>query len=311
MLYRLEDDLELTDFDEIDNNGVYLGYISYNDLLNNYKKLGFAKQTVEMCSSNNSFLSCTAEIFDDYFFAKINIVSAKSPRLSKNCVGVYVKKNLLLIVNIADNDCANRDMFMALTSKISCQSITQERLVCSFFEVLVAGDSKELELTEAQINRLEEAVIKNKLDKDFNIKLLNIKKDLLILRGYYEQIIDISEVLRENENELFDENSLKSFSIFAEKAVRLKENANLLRDSVVHLWDAYQACMDMRLNKTMNVFALVTTIFFPITVVASWYGMNFEFMPELKWRYGYAYVIVLCIAFVGVFYLWLKKKKWL
>lgn len=310
MLYRLEDDLEITNFDEINQNSLCLGYINYNELLANYKKLGFAKHTVEMCRQHSSFFSCDIESFDDYSFVKINVISAKSPSLSKNSIGVYIKKNLLLIVNVKEYECSNRDMFMNLMSKISCENITVEKLVCSFFEVLIAGDNKEFEEAQEQINTLEETVLKNNLDKNFNIKLLSLKKELLSLRGYYEQLIDISEALRENENEIFEQAGLKQFSIFTDKAVRLKENVDLLRDSVVHLWDAYQACMDMRLNKTMNVFALVTTVFFPITVVASWYGMNFEFMPELKWKYGYIYVVVLSVTVVSGFYLWLKRKKW-
>lgn len=310
MLYRLDDDLEITDFDEINGNFLYLGYINYNELLDNYKTLGFSKHTVEMCREHSSFFSCDIESFDDYSFVKINVISAKSPGLNKNSLGIYIKKNLVLIVNIKEFECSNRDMFMNLTSKISCQNITIEKLVCSFFEVLVSGDNKELEGAENEINHLEETVLKNNLDKDFNLKLLSLKKELLSLRGYYEQLIDISEALRENENEIFDSESLKQFTIFTDKAVRLKENVDLLRDSVVHLWDAYQALMDVRLNRTMNVFALVTTVFFPITVVASWYGMNFEFMPELKWKYGYFYAIGLCVTVVVGFYLWIKKKKW-
>lgn len=310
MLYRLDDDLENVGFEDFSNNFLYLGYVNYNELLDNYKTLGFSKHTVEMCKEESSFFSCDIEGFDDYSFVKINVVSAKSPKGNKNSLGVFIRKNLLLIVNIKEQDCSNRDMFLKLTSKISCQNITAEKLVCSFFETLVSGDNKELENVESKINRLEETVLKNNLDKDFNLKLLSLKKELLSLRGYYEQLIDISEALRENENEIFESESLKQFTIFTDKAVRLKENVDLLRDSVVHLWDAYQALMDVRLNRTMNVFALVTTVFFPITVVASWYGMNFEFMPELKWKYGYFYAIGLCVTVVTVFYLWIKKKKW-
>lgn len=310
MLYRLDDDLEITDFDEINGNFLYLGYVNYNELSENYKTLGFSKHTVELCKEESSFFSCDIEVFDDYSFVKLNVVSAESPNGSKSSLGVFIRKNLLLIVNIKEHDCSNRDLFMKLTSKISCQNITAEKLVCSFFETLVSGDNKELENAQDKINRLEETLLKNNLDKDFNLKLLSLKKELLSLRGYYEQLIDISEALRENENEIFDSESLKQFTIFTDKAVRLKENVDLLRDSVVHLWDAYQALMDVRLNRTMNVFALVTTVFFPITVVASWYGMNFEFMPELKWKYGYFYAIGLCVTVVIGFYLWIKKKKW-
>ncbi len=310
MFYQFNDDLINIDLTEIDSNLLTLGYISSNHLSDCYKSLGFSPHTVEMCKGKSCFFSSDIEVFDDYSFFKVNIVNATSPERDENCIGVYIKKNMLLIVNVQENACSNRDSFMKLLSKISCENITIEKLVCSFFEVLISGDNKALEKAELEINKLEETVLKNNADKSFNLELLNMKKELLSIRGYYEQLIDISEALRENENELFDEMRLKQFRIFTDKAVRLKENVDLLRDSVVHLWDAYQAYLDMRLNQTMKVFALVTTIFFPITVITSWYGMNFTFMPELGWKFGYLYVIALSIVVVLCLYLWLKKKNW-
>ncbi len=310
MLYRFDDDPVNVDFSELCDSSLYLGYINFSELSEHYRELGFANHTMEMCREHSSFFSCDIDVFDYYSFVKINIVSTDNPNLNKNSLGVFIKKNLLLIVNVKECNCINRDIFMKLTSKISCENITLEKLVCSFFEVLIYGDNKNLENAEHEINMLEEIVLKSKADKSFNLKLLNIKKELLSLRGYYEQLIDISEALRENENEIFEHSALNQFSIFTDKAVRLKENVDLLRDSVVHLWDAYQAYLDMRLNQTMKVFAFVTTIFFPITVITSWYGMNFKSMPELNWKYGYIYVIVLAVSIVAILYMWFKRKKW-
>ena len=117
-------------------------------------------------------------------------------------------------------------------------------------------------------------------------------------------------MLTENDNEIFDE-SIKSLSLFIDKVNRLKDNVDILTDSVVHLWDAYQASLDMRLNETMKFFTLVTTIFFPLTVIVGWYGMNFNTMPELTWKYGYPFVIVFSILIIAALIFWFKKKKWI
>jgi magnesium transporter len=60
----------------------------------------------------------------------------------------------------------------------------------------------------------------------------------------------------------------------------------------------------------MKFFTLVTTIFFPLTVIVGWYGMNFNSMPELKWKYGYIYVITLSIFVVAILIALFKKKRW-
>lgn len=311
MFYQFDDDVVSVSTDELNDNILTIGYVNIQELSDIYRRFDFFMQSVEKCKEKSSFFSSDIEVYDRYCFVKLNVVNVSDADGLGNCFALFIKKNLLLIVNVLDQCCSNRDIFMRVMSKISCENITLEKLVCSFFEELILGDNKKLEGAEFEINSLEETVLKNKADKNFNMKLLNMKKELLTLRGYYEQLIDISEALRENENEIFEENGLRAFHIFTDKAIRLKENVDLLRDSVVHLWDAYQAYLNMRLNQSMKVFTLMTTIFFPLTVIVGWYGMNFEFMPELHWRYGYLYVIVFSVLVVAVLYLWFKKKKWL
>lgn len=310
MFYQFDDEMLSIDWDEINEKILCLGFINLNELEKCYKRFSFSVSTVEKCKEKIGLFSSDIDVFDDFSFVKLNIVSADQPQTERTCCALYMKKNMMLIVNIYDKAHIIRDNFIRMQSKISCESITLEKLVCAFFEGLIAEDNSTLENSEFKINCLEETVLKNKADRNFNMRLLNMKKELLTLRGYYEQLIDIGDSLRENENEIFDDLSVRQFHVFTNKAARLKENVDLLRDSVVHLWDAYQAYLDMRLNQTMKVFTMVTTIFSPIAVIVGWYGMNFDFMPELHWRYGYIYVMAVSILVVGALFIWFKKKKW-
>ena len=61
----------------------------------------------------------------------------------------------------------------------------------------------------------------------------------------------------------------------------------------------------------MKIFTVAAVIFLPPTLVASLYGMNFEFMPELQWKYGYAFAIVLMLISVMFPYLFCRRKGWL
>ncbi len=310
VLYQFDDDIVSVGLSDINENILSFGFINFKQLKENYMQFGFSLQSVEKCSESSSFFSSDIEVFDKYCFVKLSVVNVTDVNVRHNCFAIFIRKNLLLVVNISDDNCANRNTFMRALSKISCENVSLEKLVCAFFESLISGDNKALEKAELEINQLEETVLKSRADSNFNMRLLEMKKELLTLRGYYEQLIDISEALRENENEVFESNGLKAFNIFTDKAVRLKENVDLLRDSVVHLWDAYQAYLNMKLNLTMKVFTLMTTVFYPITVIVGWYGMNFDYMPELGWRYGYVYVMVLCAVLVFSLLFWFKKKKW-
>ncbi len=310
LFYQFDDEITGIDLHEINDSTLTIGYINIDELEEIYRNFDFSIQTVERCKEKHALSTCTIEVFDNYSFIKINDINADS-HIEKNCLALYVKKNLVLIINIKENNFSNRDIFLKLLSRISTQISSLEKIVCFFFDELINGDSKHLENAQLKINKLEEDVLTNKAGDDFNIHLLNMKKELLLLRSYYEQLIEIGETLAENENEIFDTANIKSFKTFIEKAKRLKDNADLLRNSVVHLWDAYQAYLDMRLNESMKVFTLMTTIFFPLTLIVGWYGMNFKFMPELNWKYGYLFVISLSVFVVSILYLWFRKKRWL
>ncbi|MDE6752440.1 MAG: magnesium transporter, partial [Eubacterium sp.] len=117
--------------------------------------------------------------------------------------------------------------------------------------------------------------------------------------------------LEDNDNEIFEDDDLRYLSNFKDKVKRLREDIDMLRSSVSHLQDAYSSYLDLKTNHIMGVFTAVTTIFFPLTLIVGWYGMNFENMPELSWRFGYLFVIIVSILVVSVLTIIMKKRKWL
>ena len=90
--------------------------------------------------------------------------------------------------------------------------------------------------------------------------------------------------------------------------IRLREESQLLRESCAQLQSLFQAEIDTRQNRIMQILTIVTTIFLPLTLLVGWYGMNFVGMPELTWKYGYPVVVVVSIVTVGIS-LWVCKKK--
>lgn len=311
MFYQFADEITTVDIDDIDKHYVTAGYVTLKELEKVYEKLGFARSTVDIClQTGNSFRS-GVEIYDDYSFAVLKIANAENIEGKYDCVGLYIKKHLMLVVDIADEDCSTRDRFLASFNRYSCINITLEKLIYAFLDNLVNRDNSLIEATEFEITRLEEIVLKDKANENFNFLLLQIKKELLIMRSCYEQLIDIGEMLEENENELFDEGDLRYLINFTERVKRLREDIDMLRSSVIHLQDAYSSYLDLKLNQTMKIFTVVTMIFFPLTLIVGWYGMNFKNMPELSWEYGYVFVIVLSVIVVAVLAIIMKKRKWL
>lgn len=307
MFYQFDDDVTSVDYSDLKDNTPILGYINQNELEKMQKHFNLPFQAAEMCREQISPLSSNLEIYNQCYFIKLAVPREKD---LINSVGIFILKNTFLIVNISDNEFFNRDLFIKTTSRLSIENAGIEKIITSFFESLVLIDDSRLDMIRNSIAQLEEDVINNKVNNSFNVKLLEIKRSILSLRGYYERLIDIAQILTENDNEIFDD-SIKRLSLFIDKVNRLKDNVDILTDSVVHLWDAYQASLNMRLNETMKFFTLVTTIFFPLTVIVGWYGMNFKSMPEYDWKYGYPFVIVFSILIIAALILWFKKKKWI
>jgi magnesium transporter len=79
----------------------------------------------------------------------------------------------------------------------------------------------------------------------------------------------------------------------------------------MQLGDQYKANLDIRQNRIMTILTVVTTIFMPLTLIVGWYGMNFRYMPELEWRWGYPVIIAVSLLIAIGCLLFFKKKKWL
>jgi magnesium transporter len=163
---------------------------------------------------------------------------------------------------------------------------------------------------ESRIALLEEQVMEEAL-RNFTKEIIELRKQLLFLKRYYEPLLDIAEGLEENENGLIEDRALKYFSILKNRIERLNNNVLHLRDYVTQVREAYQAQVDISLNHTMKLFTVITAIFLPLTLIAGWYGMNFTYMPELKWIYGYPFVFALSAVVVAISLSYFKKHKFI
>ena len=85
----------------------------------------------------------------------------------------------------------------------------------------------------------------------------------------------------------------------------------MLREYSTQLREVYQAQIDIRQNKIMKILTVVTTIFLPLTLIVGWYDMNFKYMPELSWKYGYLAVILLSAVIVFFCVRICRKKHFL
>ena len=285
------------------------GYLRADELADCWEALGFAQSNMEACRYANRIFRSGVEVYDEYTFTELRIVDYVQPDENDDCVALFIKKDLFLVVDVLDEDRSTEKKFQQSLRRFPPQSMTLEKLLFAFLDALIARDITMLESSGREVSQLEALVLKDEAGKGFNLTLLELKNRLLSAHNYYEQLLDITEAAEENENEVFDPESTY-ISNMGKKLVRLREDVDSLSNAVVHLQDAYSAYLDMKLNQTMKLFTVITSIFFPLTIIVGWYGMNFQSMPEFAWKYGYLYVILLSVFVVAAFVLLGKRKKW-
>ncbi len=195
-----------------------------------------------------------------------------------------------------------------LTKKWKFPSL--ERFIYDFLDQIVKDDLRLMEKYEREMDSIEKKIMD---ENDFSpsVRLNDIRSDIRDLRIHYEQLIDLGQELEENENNFFKQENLRYFRLFLNRMARLHDSSNSLRDYTMQLGDQYKANRDIRQNRIMTILTVVTTIFMPLTLIVGWYGMNFRYMPELEWRWGYPVIIVVSLLIAIGCLLFFKKKKWL
>ena len=185
-----------------------------------------------------------------------------------------------------------------------------ERFLHDFLEQIVDHDLAIMERYEDELNQIEDTILSSQGQGDL-ARVNEIRSDLRRLLVHYEQIIDMTQELEENENAFFQEDNLRYIHLFMNYMIRRHSSAASLRDYAMQVRDLYDAQLGVRQNRIMTLLTVVTTIFMPLTLIAGCYGMNFRYMPELEWRFGYPAVIVLSVAVVVYCLILFKRKKWL
>ena len=185
-----------------------------------------------------------------------------------------------------------------------------ERFMYDFLELIIDRDLSILEGYEKELDGIENDILDDAIEADLQ-RVNEIRGGIRDLRMHYEQMMDLGQEFEENENNFFKSENTRYFRLFIDRMTRLHDMANSIRDYTVQIRDLYHTQMDIKQNRIMTLLTVVTTIFMPLTLIAGWYGMNFRYMPELEWRWGYPVVILISLGIIIVSLLFFKKKKWL
>ena len=122
---------------------------------------------------------------------------------------------------------------------------------------------------------------------------------------------DVVNIMLRRDIKVFDENDVTYLQDVYDHVVRIIDAVDIYRDLLSSALDSYLSVQSNSLNQIVKILTLTSIILMSVTAVAGIYGMNFDYMPELHWRYGYLWALGLMVSIaLGLIY-WFRRIKWL
>ena len=254
----------------------------------------------ELLRCLSSIRYCKAEVFKDCIIGTLRIPQKGEQRLPQLSFEFYLsEKSLLFIENVGDlKSWAEKQLNVIQDFRDSIHLFLQ------FMEKLIEDDVLYLSKIESDVENMYES-LNDEISDDFFLSLTRYRQKLSELNAYYDQLSDMGELIQSC-SFVYD---TQEWEKYTHRAERLQNHVQLLRENMIQLRELYQSKQDERQNKIMGILTIVTTFFLPLTLITGWYGMNFTYMPELKWRYGYIVIIIVAFIIAIAEIIYFKKKK--
>jgi magnesium transporter len=160
------------------------------------------------------------------------------------------------------------------------------------------------------IEKLEEKLLSDPKTPTLQ-KLQQLKREMLFLRRWVWPLREVMSALERGELGQIREGTRIYLRDVYDHAIQVLDTIEIFREMLSGMVDIYLSSLNNRMNAVMKVLTIIATIFMPLTFLAGVYGMNFKYMPELEWPWGYPLVVAV-MAGIGITMLILfKRKKWL
>lgn len=258
----------------------------------------------------NTTLRPQFESFNGYFFFALKMLYL-SPEgvLLQEHVSLVLKDNTVLTFQETPGDVFGRirERIRSKTGKVRAR--TADYLIYMLIDSIVDGYYQVVDRLSERIDKLEEELRCGPVDVHLG-KIFEIRREILLLR---KNIVPVRDLLNkvQVEGTVFQDNTLIYLKDLSDHIVQVTESLNLSMDMSNVMIDTYHSMQNQRMNAVMKTLTMISTIFLPLNFIAGVYGMNFQFMPELTWHYGYPIALSAMAIVAFLFVLFFIRKGWL
>lgn len=250
--------------------------------------------------------------FGDYIFIilKMHYYDKENNEIEIEQVSLIFGKNYVISFQEREGD-----VFDSIRERIRnnigrIRKARADYLIYALMDAIIDNYFTILEKLGEETEDLEAKVIKNPVPANLQI-IYRLKSELIFLRKSVWPLREVISILEKGESVLIDKSTNIYLRDIYGHTIQVMDTVETLRDVISGTLEVYLSSVSNRMNEIMKVLTIIATIFIPLTFIVGIYGMNFQYMPELKWVWSYPVVLLgmLIIGIIMVFYF--RRKKWM
>jgi magnesium transporter len=166
-----------------------------------------------------------------------------------------------------------------------------------------------LERLGERVELLEDELVSDPKKETLH-EIHTLKREMIFLRKSVWPLREVVAGLERSDSGLMLESTNVFLRDLYDHTIQVIDNVETFRDMLSGMLETYLSSISNRMNEVMKVLTIISTIFIPLTFIAGVYGMNFQHMPELKWRLGYFLILGIMIVIGLIMVAFFKRKKW-
>lgn len=188
--------------------------------------------------------------------------------------------------------------------------VTADYLLYSLLDAIIDNYFVVLEELGEQIEALEQEFVTDPNTTALT-RLHHYKTEMIYLRRSVWPMREVINALQHSDAEYVNAETRPFLNDLYDHIVSVIESVEIMREILSEMLDIYLSSVSQRMNQVVKVLTVISTIFMPLTFLVGVYGMNFDYMPELRWRWGYPAVWGVILTIVASMLFLFKRKKWI
>ena len=252
------------------------------------------------------------EDFGEYLYIVLKMLSnGKNGEIVTEQISIVVGSNFVLSFQEGvEGDVFNLIRERLRNGKGRIRKMSADYLTYSLLDAVVDNYFVILEKFGDKIELLEAELIESPTQKTVQ-RIYQLKREMIFLHNAVWPLREVVSTLGKHESPIIREATVPYFRDVYDHVIHVIDSVDIYREMISSMLDMYLSSVSNRLNEVMKVLTAISLIFMPLTFIVGLYGMNFKYMPELEWRYGYFLTLFVMFG-IGVFmFFYFKRKKWL